>query len=903
MRRLVLLLAVVIPIAFDGVLLAEILPEVLVSENKEDLGSNDIDRLTKEAKQAEEAGLYQTAIEIWEEVLEIQLKSFGSDHPEVATTLWRLAEAYQTSGNYKQSETTFLRALSIREKLFGANHTSTAEVLFWLGMLYEQYGLYDKAEEAVLRVLEIEEGSLGKRHHYVATTLNGLGRIYMKQGFEIKAEKSFLRGISIREKYFGRNHRKVAIILVELATLYQSQERYKEAETLLKRVIKIEETTSHEIDPFPYISIGDLYQEQGEYEKAEKYFLKALKIYQNALGKDHDFVALGLIMLGSLYMEQGKFEKANKSLIRALSIKEKAYGTTNLEVANVLHWLALLHKSKGDFDNAINFQYRNIEMLLTVIQKEAPNIPFNDRYAFTYSIDNDFPDVFSNTFSGDDQKKLALFLRLNRQGLLEEIEKRQLKMANLIGSHRDIEEELRVLTQRLASIKLTEVQRKKLIARKEELERKLFRALPELKPRIIEVEKVAKIIPLKGVLVEYQKYVSYNLTLPDEEYGKERYLALTLKANGVIKAFDLGLAEAIESKIHKALLASEQGLPDAQNLWNELSESIIKPLEELIDDSETLFISPDAELNRIPFAALSSHKDDQLLVDSVKIRLLTTGRELLDLAKRSKSSKQKPLVVANPAFNLIKNFRHKKESELIASNTSQQRSGDLGSFIWSPLPGTEKEGKVVAELTKAQLLTKKQATALALQEKKAPKVLHIASHAYFEHDQKKVANEQKQPNKGIDKSTHRSFKGENPLLRSGIVLAGANKPEANPKDDGYLTALEVTKLDWQGTDLAVISGCESGKGDIQSGEGVYGLKRAIAVAGARSSLLSLWKVDDRATAAFMTSFYKKLKAGEGRADALDATQKEFRNHSIPGWRHPYVWAAFQLSGDWRPIKW
>ena len=171
---------------------------------------------------------------------------------------------------------------------------------------------------------------------------------------------------------------------------------------------------------------------------------------------------------------------------------------------------------------------------------------------------------------------------------------------------------------------------------------------------------------------------------------------------------------------------------------------------------------------------------------------------------------------------------------------------------------------------------------MAVQEQESPKVLHIASHAYFLPDQEK---------------------GENPLLRSGIVLAGANEPESNPKDDGYLTALEITKLDWQGTELVVISGCESGKGDIQSGEGVYGLKRAIAVAGARSSLLSLWKVDDRATAAFMKKFYQKLIKGEGRADALAATQKEFRNHSIAGWRHPYVWAAFQLSGDWGPIQW
>ena len=110
-------------------------------------------------------------------------------------------------------------------------------------------------------------------------------------------------------------------------------------------------------------------------------------------------------------------------------------------------------------------------------------------------------------------------------------------------------------------------------------------------------------------------------------------------------------------------------------------------------------------------------------------------------------------------------------------------------------------------------------------------------------------------------------------------------------------------MDFSGTELVVISGCESGLGEIKSGDSIYGLKRSIAVAGARSSLLSLWEVDDKATEAFMKTFYSKLREGEGRSNALASTQKEFRNHSIPAWRHPYVWAAFQLSGDWRPIVW
>ena len=181
-------------------------------------------------------------------------------------------------------------------------------------------------------------------------------------------------------------------------------------------------------------------------------------------------------------------------------------------------------------------------------------------------------------------------------------------------------------------------------------------------------------------------------------------------------------------------------------------------------------------------------------------------------------------------------------------------------------------------------------------------VLHLATHAYYRPDLVYVER------KGDQQvaATRQGFAvqgGENPLLRSGIVLAGANQPEADPDDDGYLTALEVARLNWKGAEMVVISACQSGKGDIKAGEGVYGLKRAIAVAGARSSLLSLWNVDDLATAAFMEIFYSKLKAGMAIADALTATQKEFREHKILSWRHPYVWAAFQLSGDWRALRW
>jgi CHAT domain-containing protein len=185
-------------------------------------------------------------------------------------------------------------------------------------------------------------------------------------------------------------------------------------------------------------------------------------------------------------------------------------------------------------------------------------------------------------------------------------------------------------------------------------------------------------------------------------------------------------------------------------------------------------------------------------------------------------------------------------------------------------------------------------------------VLHVATHGFF------VADQETQPTEALRAIQEgspllSSLRRENPQLRSGLVLAGANQPELDPSDDGYLTAAEVVTLNLKGTELVVLSACSTGQGEVRSGEGVYGLQRSLTVAGARSTLLSLWKVDDAATAEFMDRYYQRLKAGEGRSDALAAVQQEFHSGKVQSpsgtnWKEPYYWAAWQLVGDWRPIK-
>jgi len=444
-------------------------------------------------------------------------------------------------------------------------------------------------------------------------------------------------------------------------------------------------------------------------------------------------------------------------------------------------------------------------------------------------------------------------------------------------------------------------------AERESFEKKLYRLLPELKPRIVELEEIAKALPRDGVLIEFQRLRELDHQKPyGKQWGDARYVALVLQPKGTVQAVELGAAKPIEQAIASALAASEEPLSDAQELWDKVSKRVIEPLAKATHGKTTWFVSPDGELNRVPFAALSAPNSAKPLPEAVKLRILSTGRELIDLQKQSPLTTSEPIVVANPMFDRSASAstapRSGSRSSVLPSNAIQ-RSGELDTLNWQPLPATAKEGEAVAALIGARLLEQQQASVAAVTEKSAPKMLHLATHAYFLPDQAPSQNSAGMQMPGTRGMRVAALQKESPLLRSGIVLAGANQPNANPTDDGYLTALEVAQLDWGGTDLVVISACESGRGEIRTGQGVYGLKRSIAVAGARSSLLSLWKVDDAATAAFMQSFYERLKKGEGRADALAATQKEFRNYKIPGWRHPYVWAAFQLSGDWKPVQW
>jgi CHAT domain-containing protein len=184
-----------------------------------------------------------------------------------------------------------------------------------------------------------------------------------------------------------------------------------------------------------------------------------------------------------------------------------------------------------------------------------------------------------------------------------------------------------------------------------------------------------------------------------------------------------------------------------------------------------------------------------------------------------------------------------------------------------------------------------------------PRILHIATHGFFLDDQKSKNDPTATRGLalGLDaKRVAAQARGENPLLRSGLILAGVNQQQSGANEDGVLTALEATNLDLWGTKLVVLSACEKGLGEVKNGEGVYGLRRALVLAGSESQVMSLWRVADAATRDLMIDFYKRLEAGAGRTEALRQAQLSMLHNAKHN--HPFYWAAFIQSGDWRSMN-
>jgi CHAT domain-containing protein len=413
---------------------------------------------------------------------------------------------------------------------------------------------------------------------------------------------------------------------------------------------------------------------------------------------------------------------------------------------------------------------------------------------------------------------------------------------------------------------------------------------------------VRSAIPTDGALIEFAVYRSFDPKAPEnpKAFGESRYAAYVIRNQGGVQWAELGTEKEIDALI--AQLRESLRDPqrqDAHQLARALDGKVMQPIRSLLGDAKQLLVSPDGELNLVPFAALVDQQG-RYLIQRYSFTYLTSGRDLLRL-QVARESKSKPLVVANPSFGeqpAEQLAKANPATKPIARSSSRRRSvtsaPSLADAYFAPLDATAVEARAIQTLfPDANILTGVDATESAVKQVAAPRILHLATHGFFLSVPPAMAGAS-----GTSTATRgnsASTKVENPLLRSGLAFAGANLRNGS-NDDGILTALEASGLNLWGTKLVVLSACDTGLGEVRNGEGVYGLRRAFFLAGTESLVMSLWPISDYTTRQLMTDYYRNLKQGMGRGEALRQVQLDMlkRNPHL----HPFYWANFIQAGEW-----
>jgi CHAT domain-containing protein len=423
----------------------------------------------------------------------------------------------------------------------------------------------------------------------------------------------------------------------------------------------------------------------------------------------------------------------------------------------------------------------------------------------------------------------------------------------------------------------------------------------------VALKEIQEAIPLSAALIEFAVYRPFNpkVATTGATYAEPHYVAYVLKHKGEVQAKELGRT----SDVDKTIKAWRQALrdptrKDVQQLARLVDAKVMQPLRALFGNAGQLLISPDGELNLIPFAAL---RDEQgkYLVEQYAVTYLTSGRDLLRTSVVT-ASKSEPVVLANPLFGEIHSSRaaqahatNSKEKVNSRKKENTEKVVERPTRHFLSLAGTAIEAQSIKELfPEATVLTGAAATESAVKQLTAPRILHLATHGFFLQDATTVTTTTVTTSvtHAVRHVTDPNLSGiKNPLLRSGLALAGANERKGTD-NDGILTALEATGINLWGTKLVVLSACNTGVGEVRTGEGVYGLRRAFALAGAQSVVMSLWPVSDYTTRRFMTTYYSHLKDGMGRGESLRRVQLEMLSHNRN--LHPFYWSNFIQSGEW-----
>lgn len=840
-------------------------------------------------------------------------KNLNKGHPEYAGNLHNLAHLYMKIGRYKTAETFYLEARNSWKTLFSKEHPNYALTINALAVLYWRMGNYEAAESFFLEAKAIREKILSQEHPDYATSLSSLASFYLATGRYEMAEPLYLKVKIIREKVLGKEHRDYIGNLHNLGVLYMTMGSYEMAEPLLLEAQTIRKKNLDK-QPLNYAeslnTLGALYASKNRCDLAEPLFLEAKSIQEKVLGKEHPDYAQSLNNLSILYEKTGRPEAAEPLFRETQTIREQVLGKEHPSYAQSLNNLANFYWKTNQLKKIQPLLVESAPIQKSFLLKATRYLSEQELGSYTRLFANNLNQYFSFAqFINDDNFIATCFDQtLFYKGFLLTSSNRVRHLATTDSTSQKQFEILTSYHRRLSAEYTKPIVERKAVAEMEtkanELEKELRRTVAGFGEALRQVtwEEVKSKLKANEAAIEFIHFRYYSPNPTDSTL----YAALVLRPEWEYpkwvflfeeKQLDQMLNTSLEANIHQSV----------QKLYTpKLYDLIWRPLEPMLTGVDKIYYSPDGLLHRINFVAIPVD-DKRRMMDFRQLHYVSSTRNLVVDKTSTKELISSAMVYGGLKYSFDTTdlrLAYTGDSRGVASNTSLVPKDTLTrSRIWRELPKSEVERvRLVRLLRKNGIQTSTLKASAGTEESfknigqlKVPAdVIHLATHGYFFSDEK---IDKAQWNEYLTGGQANFRFSDNPLLRSGLILAGGNKAWTEGlnligREDGILTAYEIAQMNLSKIKLVVLSACETGLGEIQGSEGVYGLQRAFRLAGVDHLIMTLWSIPDSdETVEFMETFYKYwLNKKLPIQEAFNQTQRKMRKRHTD----PYYWAGFVL---------
>jgi len=810
---------------------------------------------------------YGQAIEFIQIGLNIRRKNLGENDVLTAKSYNNLGAVYKDMGNLPKAASFFQKSLDIKLKLYPKNHLELAGSYNNLGIVYRQLRHHSNAKYYFQKALDIRRQNFGELHPEVGQSYGSLGGLSWNMGQLDEAENYFVKAIEITAKTLGEGHPYAALFHRNLAVIWSERGAFSKAENEYMKALEIQQAvfgSNHIEVSNTYYNLSNLYFDFGKLSKAQQMADKSLKIRYETLGKEHPLVGETYFIQGKIFWSLNNLPEAKQKF---LNVKENLF----FLITNYFPYFSDAEKETffEGLHEKLNYikcflatnttKYPDLAEELFDIQIVTKAILLNSSAKWKHRIKNSGDKKLFKMFDEWEtyQNKLVRMYQTTENDKL--IDSIRIKAENL-------EKELSIRSE--SFVKLSE---KKVINWKD-IQKEL--STDEVALEIIRYSNVRQQEP-KGDSASQEKGV--KIMKPDPE--SVHYLGLIVsKKAATPKLVLLKNGYDLENRfLSKYRACIQYKLPDETSYiqyW--------EPLKMALNGANRVFLSSDGVYNQINLNTLKSPTSNKFVLDEANIHLLTTTKDIT-LTKPEILENKLVYLFGDPKFWVVAETANSEQLSMDVSRQIDSRyfkSLKINQRI-TPLPGTKHEIEQIGKLFSQagwELVAYEgpDATESNLKNCFRPRVLHLATHGYFVNS---------------DDSTSK------PMLRSGILLTGSENTlkgnYLNNEEDGILSASEGMNLNLDQTEIVVLSACETGLGEVVNGEGVYGLQRALHVAGARNVIMSLWNVNDQATSDLMVQFYTLWLDGTNKRDAFKKAQMKLREK----YPEPYYWGAFVIMGE------